>query len=237
MKIGRSQLLEHLQGVYCGGLIPQAAFAGPFQTAAVSGSGTVMVVTDGIAGVDVLDEPVGIGASPSQFKRLISVLGVGEDAEVEIRVNNQRLMVGLGKTQAAFVTCAPEAVIGGLSPEQVQKVIAAVPLEGDGLVLDARAIQDTLAMHRVLSSDYAQFIFGPEHGGIRFGRGTEDQGLISFPGLRTDYQDNRLVSAEALSAVLGLLGMDARIWPGVAGSTVVVRSGAHTYYLSALKDE
>ena len=230
MKMVREKLLRHLRGVYCGGLIPEATFAGPFAAQAVAGDQTILVETVGMEGADVLTEPVGV----IDLELLIDALSVENVELVEVQVREGRLLVLAGNASVALVTADPANTSTRVGEENMTKVKELASVTGDGYPLDAAAVKTFLALLQLLRADDVTLILSGESG-LRVGHGTENQGQVPLPGISVTESSERLLSAAALRAVLSLSDKDSRVW--FSDAFVTVRNGAHVYYLSSLAGE
>lgn len=234
MKIERRKLLDHLKAVILKDLVPQAAFSGPFASAAVSADNTVIVLTDGVPGMEVgLEEAIGV----LDLGLVVRALEVSSADMVEVGVRDQRITVTAGRSRIALVTAAPEGTTGHLSAAAVDRLLEISPKEGDGLPVDPGAASELLGAMRLLDADSVTLKLGKRVSGVLVGRGTENQALVEFPGVTYDQKDERILAAPALREVLSLATEDTRTWLGEEGGTVIIETGAVTYYLSALAPE
>lgn len=229
MKIERKKLLEHLEGVRCGGRVPEALFTGAFSTVAKSEDGVLIVEVDALEGAEDLEDEIGI-----DLGILTSALKADSVAEVEIGFS-KRLFVGAGKINLAMVTTTRQTTTTTVPDKVLKGVKGLAQVEGDGYPLSPEAVKAFLDLQKILSAaTMAQIVLGPESG-FRLGSGTEHQGQVTLAGVEVEDKSKRSVSAPALKAVLEQVGPDARIWFGVdpdPHSAVTIRDGAHTYYLA-----
>lgn len=236
MKIAREALLAHLDGIYCGGLIPQAAFSGAFATAARSANRAMAVFTEGLDIEGELEEPIGIGASDAQFRTLIAQLRACKDDTVQVHVSNQRLMIAVGNQHGAFLTTDPEVVTQRIPDAQVDAIRAEAEQAGEKYPLPMETVGTLLAQQKARKAEDVKLILGPKESGVRLGSTTQDQWQTPLPGLTSEEAGQYLMPPQAFVAVLEQVTDGAELW--VAGDEVkmlVVQNGPRLYLLT-LKD-
>lgn len=234
MKIARQILLQHLEGVHCSGLIPEAVFSGKFAAVAKSGDGVLVVEANGLDVEEELEREAGF-----DLRILTSVLGDQTADEVEIGLSN-RLFVGAGKISLALVTTDPANTITRVEDKALTAIKKIAEVEGDGYPLDPGAVKAFLKLQKALTGiEEVTVVLGKESG-FRLGSGTEHQGQVALPGVSVKESSTRRLPAQNFKTVLEMVGPKAQIWFGPEPSphsAVTIKDGTHTYYLACLSPE
>jgi hypothetical protein len=241
MKINREKLVQHLQRVVCGGQITEAVFTETFATAAITLDHQLFVAAPALPKTRPVLLKVGESAGLPDLKLLLWALdvnsGVGNEAvDVEVRLENRRLVVDEGERGKLELMTADERTIGTrLEDETVQALFNKAPAVGEGgIPLTRQFVESVRKVYSGLKEDEVELSVGPKGGELLIGTGeTANRFRVPFEQGKVKEKYSLLFGAH-LVAVLGVLVNfnEAMLYLGGPESFALIDDGGYQYILS-----
>lgn len=228
----REELARHLQRIACGGQIRQAVFGGAFQTHALTPDHLLFVTAPALPGESISAGEFGLADLAKLIGALSMVPGSAADADVEIRLEAERLVVDEPGRHAQVIlrTAAPRTIETMVQPEVAVQLRAKMGTQAVPLTPElVGGIRNTFSGLKATS---VELVVGPTGGLIRVGDINDDRAEFATDVL-TAPTPYTLKLGEHLIDVLGVLTSAAPVlYLGGPGALITVQDGEHWYMMS-----
>lgn len=234
MLVERKKLVDHLEKIYCDGLLKDVVLTDRFGASGFSVPQDLLV----IAGQRDWALPLAGELGVVNLELLIKILGIGDDEKIAFDVTEQHIVLETNERTIKLVTAAPRVIGSKVDPHIQEKVLGLIPADRKWIPLGFQLVKGIQEAISKLKAENVLFLCTPN--GTKVVVGEERQNSVSFrfPDLVTAEEFKLTFPTTLINPVLNQISDFTKAEIMVIGPATIVpiREGDYTYIMSPSKE-